>query len=85
MNRILNRTAVAELSASRKVAQYDGQPVKVTLQGAEFPGRLRADQDGTAVVVFDTPGIYFGEDEHEIASHLYNNFTSHSLERLVIG
>lgn len=84
MNRILNRTVVAELSASRKIAQYDGQSVKVTLQGAEFPGRLRADQDGTAIVVFDTPGIYFGENKFEIASHLFNNFTAHALEGLVV-
>lgn len=85
MTTTLTRTAVAELSASRKIAQYDGQPVKVALQGAEFPGLLQADQDGTAVVVFDTPGIYFGESKVEIASHLYNNFTLHALDRLVIG
>lgn len=85
MNRQLNRTDVATLAASGKLAAFNGKDAKVTLQGASFPGTLRASEDGTTVIVFSTPGIYFGETEFEIAGPLYNNLTAQSLEWLLVA
>lgn len=84
MNRIYTRDQIAHMSADKTITSLDRKTVTVTLQGADFPARLHADQDGTAIVVFDTPGIYFGENKVEIASPLFNNFTAHVLERLAV-
>lgn len=84
MYRFFTREQVAQMSAQGTIFDLDGKTVIVTLQGADFPAVLKADQDGTAIVVFATPGIYFGEIEVEIASPLYNNFTLHALERLAV-
>lgn len=84
MSRILNRNAIATLSASGQIAKYNGSTVQAYLQGAAFPGTLRATEDGTATVVFDTPGIYFGQDEHEVAGPLNNNFAAQVVDRLII-
>lgn len=84
MYRFFTRDQVSRMSSKGTISGLDSKTVIVTLQGAEFPATLHADQDGTATVVFDTPGIYFGENEVEIASPLFNNFTAHVLERLAV-
>lgn len=84
MTKTFTRDQIAHMSADKTIATLDRKKGTVTLQGAEFPVRVYADTDGTAIVVFDTPGIYFGENKFEIASHLFNNFTAHALDRLVV-
>lgn len=82
MYHFFTRDQIATMSADRTIADLNGKKVLVGLQGVQFPATVKADAEGTAVVVFETPGIYFGKEEFEIASHLFNNFTAHALEGL---
>lgn len=84
MNQTINRTQVGHFASTGKLAPLNGKPAKVTLQGSTFPATLRATNDGTTTAVFDTPGIYFGLHEFEIAGPAYNNFTAHTLDSLTI-
>lgn len=79
---VLTRDQIGHMSADRSIAKLNGKKGTVTLTGAQFPVSIEADESGTAVVVFDIPGIYFGMERFEIASHMFNNFTASNLERL---
>lgn len=84
MNRTYTRDQIAHMSADKTISSLDRKKGTVALQGAEFPIQVHADSDGTAIVVFDSPGIYFGENKFEIASPMFNNFTAHVLEGLSV-
>lgn len=84
MNNIITRDMLANLSANGEIARYNGKKIIVLLQGKGYAGSLVAQDNGTATVVFDQAGVYFGEDKFEIASHLYNNYTAHAFGQMAI-
>lgn len=77
------RNQLAHLSATGNIAQFDGADVVVTLQGEMYAGKLEAYSNGTSIVHFTIPGIYFNQDSMEITSALNNNYTAHALEALI--
>lgn len=82
-NRIeLTRNQLAHLSATGNIARFDGADVVVTLQGEMYAGKLEAYSNGTSIVHFAIPGIYFNQNSMEITSKLNNNYASHALEAM---
>lgn len=78
-----SRTPFMNLIQGPTATKLDGARVATPLQGTNYMGTLRV-TPGTATIVFDTPGAYFGEDEFVLVSPEYNNGYAHVLEKVTV-